>query len=38
MATRNVHDIDRQDLPGIILVMVLTMGIAAGLPLIVQAL
>lgn len=38
MATRTVHDIDRQDLPGIVLVMLLTMGIAAGLPLLVQAL
>ena len=38
MATRNVHDIDRRDLPGIVLVMLATMGIAVGLPLLVQAL
>lgn len=38
MATRNAQELEYRDVMGIILVMLLTMGIAGGLPLLVQAL
>lgn len=38
MATRNARNLDYRDVVGILVVMLVTMGIAAGLPLLVQAL
>jgi hypothetical protein len=38
MATRNVQEFESRDVLGILVVMFLTMGIAVGLPLLIQAL
>lgn len=38
MATRNVQEFESRDILGILVVMLLTMGIAVGLPLLIQAL
>lgn len=38
MATRNAQNLEYRDIAGILIVMFVTMGIAAGLPLLIQAL